>query len=185
MAAVDHQAFAEAYLSTFNSAEAYHITHPKATRESCWAAGSRMLRNGKVKAIIADRLKEMAMEADEVLARFAMQARGDLSPFLKFEDGNVYLDLASPEARQYMYLVKKVQTSNRILKTTISKQAKEELIQQWVQIELHDPQNALTMIGRHLKLFTDKFEGSINHHIDGFEETMDKIYGSDGDETES
>ena len=127
------------------------------------------------------------MEADEVLARLSMQARGTLAPFVKIEDGNVYIDLANPEAQSMMFLVKDVKVASRVLRTTIDDTAnkggtrsKEELIQQWVQVELYDAQAALKLLGTHLKLFTERLEVDNTMHIEGYEEMMTKIWEHHG-----
>lgn len=177
------KAFCEIYLATFNASEAYSRTHPKARKNTCWANGSRLLRNAEVKAYINARLKEQTMEADEVLARLAMQARGDLSPFFVIQNGDVYLDIANPQAQEVMYLVKSVKLTNKVLRTTIDdttkkggSRSKEELIQQWVQVELHDSQAALKLIGQHLKLFTEVHEVNNNLNIENYEEMMSKVW---------
>lgn len=183
------KSFCEYYLQTWNAAEAYARTHPKAARNTCWTNGSELLRNTEVKRYIAERLKEQTMEADEVLARLTMQARGDLSPFLTIQDGQVYLDIANPQAQEMMYLVKSLKLTNKVVRTTIEStggkggvgQKKEELIQQWVQVDLHDAQAALKLLGTHYKLFTERLEVDNTLHIDGYEEMMQKIWGKDAD----
>ena len=179
------KAFCEIYLATFNAAEAYAQTHPKAKRNTCWTQGAETLRNPEVKKYLDARMKEQTMEADEVLARLTAQARGDLSPFFLIQDGQVYLDIANPNAREAMHLVKKISLTNRVLRTTTENAGgkggdkhKEELIQQWVQVELHDPQAALKLIGTHHKLFTERVEVDNTLHIDGYEEMMNKIWNN-------
>lgn len=192
-------AFAEHYLECWNAAEAYQRTHPKAKRNTCWTNGSQLLRNTEVQAHISRRMKELAMSAEETIARLSDQARGNLLPFLKFNDGNIYIDLTNPEAQRFMHLVKTVRLSNRVLRSTTtvsggkdqkgksgktkptSIRTTDDLIQQWVQIELHDVQGALTLIGRHHKLFTDKFELGGELTINGYDEMMEKVFGGNQD----
>ncbi|HEX9997003.1 MAG TPA: terminase small subunit [Abditibacterium sp.] len=122
-----------------------------------------------IRAAIAEKLEQNAMPADEVLHRLAQQARGEHGAFYKFFSpmaGNISTDPDNDEdllnlreqlrsATPYLdfpglymaglgHLIKKFKTSDG----------------QITEVEFYDSQAALTLIGRHHKLFTDKVEHS-------------------------
>lgn len=140
--------FVETYLQTWNASEA---ARRAGYRGRANQIGYRLLTNVDIRAAIERRLSELAMNADEVIARLAAMARGDLSPFVT-EAGTI--DLTTEIARENMFLVKRIKTKER--RGTNDKN--EDWEEVYTEIELHDPQAALVHIGRHLKLFTDKFE---------------------------
>jgi len=124
--------FIETYLSTWNATKSAEIAgygHPN-------VAGARLLTHPEVKAAIEERLKQISMTADEVIARLAQQARSDISIFLK-SNGEPDWGMV----QQYGYLIK------RITKTRSG----------W-QIELHDAQQALMIIAKAQGLLVDRVQ---------------------------
>ena len=141
-------AFIEFYLQCWNAAEAARMAgYPV---NSARQRGHENVTNRYIRAEIESRLSEMSMQADEVLARLANHARGDLSAFVT-RKGTI--DLNSSEAREKFYLLKKARVKQR----REVKGTKKFIVEE-TEIELHDPQAALVHIGRHLKLFTDKID---------------------------
>lgn len=149
------QVFVEHYLFCWNATEAARhagYAHPN-------AQGSRLLVNVSIAAKIAARLAEKAMAADEVMARLADVARGDLADFVDVTDptadldeatdildakakaGGWRLNLGKAEQRGKLHLLKKLKSG------------------QWgPEIELHDPVSALVQIGKHHALFVERTE---------------------------
>ncbi len=168
-------AFGEAYLASMNQTQAYVDTHPKASRETAYRAGSRLMRNDEVRAYIEEKIAERHMGANEALAILANQARADIGRFLKVEDGHVYFDFGNPEAKAHMNLIKKIKTKRK--REIVKGKASEEWEHEWVEVELHDAHAAVVDIGRHFKLFTDKFEATNTLNIVGLEQIMDMVYG--------
>ena len=124
--------FVENYLATWNatrSAEAAGYRHPN-------VAGTRLLSHPEIKAAVADRMRQISMTADEVIARLAQQARADVSLFLH-SNGEPNWDMV----QKYGYLIK------RITKTRSG----------W-QIELHDAQQALNIIAKAQGLLVDRVQ---------------------------
>ena len=124
--------FIETYLSTWNATRAAEIAgykHPN-------VAGASLLRHPEVKAAIAERMKQISMTADEVIARLAQQARADVSVFLR-SSGEPDWEMV----QKYGYLIK------RITKTRSG----------W-QIELHDAQQALMIIAKAQGLLVDRVQ---------------------------
>jgi hypothetical protein len=112
------------------------------------------------------------MSADEGLALLTDQARGRIKPFLKIgSDGYVSFDKSSPEAIENLHLIKRIKVRSR---QTHNGQAGDEV----AEIELHDAQSALSLLGRHHKLFTDQTDMRVTGiHIEDFEEMLEKAYG--------
>jgi hypothetical protein len=151
--------FVKEYLECWNATEAYAVSHPKnKSRGAASVGGSKYLRNPKIRAAIEAGLKAKAMGADEVLARLADMAAGSQYPFIKIkDDGAVYFNFKDPEAKKHLYLIKKLKTKRTRRMEGRGKTA-EEWEDEWVEVELHDPQKALELIGKHHKLFTDQLD---------------------------
>lgn len=102
-----------------------------------------------IKEAIAARMAELQMSADEVLVRLTDHARGSLAPFLRrTPDGELRgFDLSDDKP---LHLLQKISITTRRLK--------DDEIEEKVTLELHPVQGALTLLGKHRKLFTDKVE---------------------------
>ncbi|GAF84172.1 unnamed protein product [marine sediment metagenome] len=135
--------FVEYYLQCWNATKAAERAGYRVPKQE----GSRLLSYDAIKEKIAERLAEIAMDADEVLARLADQARGEGTKYLTV-GGSV--DLARIIADDKQHLVKKVK------RRTITD--KNGNIIEYQEVEFHDTQNALVQLGRHHKLFTDRVE---------------------------
>jgi hypothetical protein len=70
------QAFVNEYIRCWNASEAARRTGSKG--KAAWQQAWRMSRNVEVQAAISERIQQAALAANEVLARLAAQARGDL-----------------------------------------------------------------------------------------------------------
>lgn len=90
----------------------------------------------EIKAAVAERMRQISMTADEVIARLAQQARADISIFLQ-PNGEPDWDMV----KKFGYLIK------RITKTRSG----------W-QIELHDAQQALAIIAKAQGLLVDRVQ---------------------------
>lgn len=138
------QAFVEAYLENgFNATRAAKAAgYSHANKQ-----GPRLLVNVGIRAAIDARMDELAMGANEVLARLAGQAGASIENFL---DGKNRLDLKTARANGQLHLVHKLKQSEHV----------DPLggITRKVEIELYDAQAALVALGRHHVLFTDRFE---------------------------
>lgn len=150
-------AFIEHYLACWNGAQAARDAgySPKTAKEQA----SRMLTKVNVQEAIQVRLAELKMSADEVLARLTEHARGSLADFIDVAQPSIDLEdagdmdeahatvsgwrlnLAKAEHAGKLHLLKKLKSG------------------QWgPEIEIHDAQAALALLGKHHKLFTDKVE---------------------------
>lgn len=161
-------AFVEFYLTCWNETEA--------ARRAGYANPNnnahRLMVNDGIKAAIQERLAELKMGADEVLARISDHARSSIADFVDVAAPSTQLEeaesvdeahaivsgwrlnLAKAKQSGKLHLIKKLKSS------------------QWgPEIELHDPQTALTLIGKHHGLFVEKID--ISHQE--IEKFLDKL----------
>jgi len=97
------------------------------------------------------------MSAEECLQRLAAQSRSDVSEFINQGGG---IDWEKVKAKGY--LVKRVKHNKG----------------QNSEIELHDSQRALELIGKHHRLFADRLEIGGKLDVIGFETLLERVYGS-------
>lgn len=154
-----HMAFVDAYFScNMNATEAYSRIFPDAKRESCRARGSSLLTNINIQSEIEKRLSQQTMGKSELLARLSAMARASTLPFIRITDeGFVYFDFSHPDAKDYMFLIRKIKTK-RTRRLEGKGESAEVWEDEWVEVELHDAQSALEKIGRYHKLFVDRRE---------------------------
>lgn len=152
-----HQQFAEEYLRTFNKTSAYQAVYSTVSRRVAAVNAHRLMKdNAEVVEYIQLRIAETAMSADEVLARLAEHARGDIGEYLRHAPvtDDVLIDLPKAVEAQKTRLIKKL-TQKRTTRTMRDDSEIEELV---TSIEMYDAQAALGMIGRKHGLFVDRQE---------------------------
>jgi hypothetical protein len=148
-----HKKFIDEYLMCWNATAAYRATYPKASYDSAGVLASNLLGNVRIQEEISERLKH---RANEVLARLADQARGSHYPFIRIDaDGFVYFDFSDDDAKKHFHLIKKIKTKRQ--RQIFGKgDLAQEWEGEWVEVELHDPQRALELIGKHHSLFVER-----------------------------
>jgi len=128
--------FVEEYLECWNQTKAARragYAHPD-------VMGCRLVKVQVVKDLIQQRLTEKGMAADEVLFRLSQMARLSLGDFIEApESGGWKIDLEA--VKEKGHLVKRI-------KTTLT----------GPEIQLHDSQKALELMGKHHRLFVDRVE---------------------------
>lgn len=149
------QAFIHEYLLDFNATRAAERAGYRGNDNTLAVTGHDLIRNPKIAEAIQKRLQEKAMSADEVLMRLAEQARGDMGGYLS-DDGEI--DIAAMKAAKQTHLLRKVKRTVR----TGESESGGTWAETRVEVELHDAQSALNLIGRHHKLFTDKIEHDVH-----------------------
>jgi phage terminase large subunit len=154
---IDDEAFVIEYFNeNMNATRAYLNLHPKAEYGSARSSGSQILAKPNIRARIDEVLKEKAMPRDEVLARLGDMARASHRPYIRIDtDGFIYFDFSHPEALANIHLIKKIKTKRERRVVGAGEEA-ETWEGEWVEVELHDPQKALELIGRYYKMFADK-----------------------------
>lgn len=133
------QAFVWEYLTDFNAAGAARRAGYK--EKTARQSGKENLTKPYIQAAIQSAMAERAMAADEVLLRLGQQARADHSKCLKVENGKPYVDFEALINAGLGHLIKKLKPTDH-----------------GVEVEFHDAQRALELIGKHHKLFTEKHE---------------------------
>lgn len=130
------RAFIDYYVIEKNGTKAARLAGYKGNDATLAAVAYENLRKPHIRAEIDRRFRDLAMGADEVLARLGDIARIDMSEFIKIDHGIPFLDLEKAEAASKLHLLKKFKTTK-----------------QGIEIELYDAQSALETIGKHLGLF--------------------------------
>ena len=149
-------AFVDEYLTCMNATQAYRLVYPKASYASANTASARLLTNTNIKAEIERRMKEHAMPAHEALARLTAIARATLFPFVRVDEGgHIYFNFKDEEAKKHMYLIRRIKSRKH---ETFNEKKKELNSEKWVEVELHDSQRALELLGKYHVLFTEKVE---------------------------
>ena len=144
----DKQAlFIEKYLQCFNATEACRGVYDSDDDNTLASIGSENLRKPKIAEKISQRLQESAMSADEVLARLAEQARGEIGAYIR-DDGTVEFERIVADGKAH--LLKKVHKTTRFTKSG------DEIVR--LTVETYDAQRALELIGKYHKLFVDRTE---------------------------
>lgn len=139
--------FVEEYLRTFNATAA--AIAAGYSEKTASVIGHENLRKPNIDAEIKSRLSERAMPADEVLARTADIARGDLSEWLT-ADGDI--DIKALRVSGKGHLLKKYKVTRR---TTTTKSGNEfETIT--TEIELYPADAAHDKLMRYHGLYNDK-----------------------------
>lgn len=162
------QAFLEHYLRCWNAAEAARLAGYSV--KSARQIGARLLSDDDIKLAITERLTELQMGANEVLVRLSQQARANMMDFvdrrgrINIFDREALDKLKGPESQEALaelelevmrrqqlgLLVKKYKTRERKLA--------DMTVEYYSEIELHDAQAALVHLGKHHRLFAEKFE---------------------------
>ena len=167
-----HQQFVNEYLKCWNATEAYKAAYPKASSDTARNNGSALLANASITAEIQQRLNESAMTANEVVQRLGKHGRADMSDFLEVDESGYSLCLDKAKKLGKLDLLKKI---TRTEKTFKAKGGEETVVT--TTVELHDVQNALTLIGKKHGLFSDQFK--ITNELDRALELLEKNLDDD------
>jgi phage terminase small subunit len=136
------QAFVDEYLKTRNATQAAIAAgySPKTAHVIGW----ENLRKPEVDEVIRQRLDENAMLANEVIALLSDQARGDMSDFVSFYEGDKrpFIDLKKAHESGKFKLIKKLKYA----------------ADGGIEFELYDAQAAAVHLGKTHGLFIDKKE---------------------------
>ena len=112
----------------------------------------RLLRLNKVREYIRRQLKQSIMSSDEVLGRLSKQARASFSDVLDNE-GQFSLKLAKKRGTDD--LIRKLKVKKTTRTDPLTKETVEETTH---ELELHNSQAALELMGKHHRLFADVVE---------------------------
>lgn len=138
------EVFINEYLKCFNATKAAKAAGY--SDKTAYSSGQRLLKQDEIAARVRERLSESAMDANEVLYHLAQIARGDMDDIVDYL-GN--LDLMKARDLGKTNLIKRVR--QRSTKSENSDTTETET-------EAYDRLKALELIGKHLKLFTERQE---------------------------
>lgn len=142
--------FANEYLIDLNATRAYKAAYPNVKKDETAAqAGSRMLRNVKVASYIQKRMDERTQRTeitqDMVLMELAKIGFANITDYVTIKKGFVEIkstDQIPPEKLGAIASIKEGANG--------------------IEVKLNDKQKALELIGRHLGMFRDKVELSVD-----------------------
>jgi phage terminase small subunit len=145
----DDKAMLAAYFkNNMIGTRAWMATHPKASYESAAVSASEWLKKPNIKAAIDQFLDDNLMGEKETMWRMGAIAKADLLPFIcTGEDGFVYFDLSDPQAMEFNFLIKEMETKRERRIEGKGKDA-ETWEGEWVRVKLHDAYAALRDIAK-------------------------------------
>ena len=141
--------FVAEYLTDFNATAAYRRAGYTARGNSAEVNASRLLRNAKVAAVIdeaiEERLKALGVTSYRVLEELSKLGFSDIRNYVKWGSTSVKLIDSEELADEAAPAVAEVSQTPTQYGNSI-------------KFKLHDKKGALELLGKHLKLFTDKHE---------------------------
>jgi phage terminase small subunit len=137
------QSFIIEYLKSWNATDA--AIKAGYSEKTARQQGSRLLTKVDISEVIAQRLSEMKVSADEAIVGLSDIARSDISNFVDVVNGLPIIDFEKAKKAGKLHLLKKITYG----KGTIS-------------FELYDKQAALNTLARHHGLLTEKIQIDVN-----------------------
>lgn len=130
---------------------------------SAESKGSQLLRNIKVRKLVDNyltkRASKLEIKAEKVLEELARLAFANMQDYIKIQDGEFYIDFSALTRDQ----------AAAIQEVTVEEysegRGEEKRDIKRTKFKLNDKKGALELLGKNLKLFTDKVEhtGTITH----------------------
>ena len=154
------QAWSDAWLETFNKTEAARRAKYRGNDITLASIGYENFRKPHIQEYIKTRLEEKVMTSEEVLSRFAEEARLSIADFLDKDT----LKIDPKKVHEKGHLVKSI---------THSKYGP--------KLELYDAQAARLNIGKQLGLFSDKhvLEVKLEKELDGILAVLEEVLQPD------
>lgn len=146
----------DAYLVCYSAAEAARRSGYSPKRAD--SAGWRVLQRQDVRDAVQERLQEHRATADDVLHVLSRQMHASLEDCVTLRpDGSWSIDVQRIDERRAWPLVRKLR---RTMRRVEGAGEAEPLVEDRIEIELHDPQKAAELLARHHKLL-DRGEESV------------------------
>lgn len=134
--------WAQAYIVTLNETEASRRAGYKGNDNVLAVQGHHNIRNPKIMAYVRDALRHHAMSAEEVLVRLSDIGRNDLGDCL---NSFGQIDPLEAKRKGKSHLIKRF----KLKTTTITEKDGTEKDIAETEIEMHDPQTALTLLAKY------------------------------------
>lgn len=139
--------FVQYYVTVANMNGAKAARMAGYSEKTAKAIANLLLAEPEVRAAVDEYLDMASMNASETLKRLTDWGRGSIEPFLR-EDGSI--DLNTPQARENLHLIKKIEVAGK------DENGKPDKI----RIELHDAKDAVTQIAKVHGMFVERVEHS-------------------------
>jgi len=158
------QAFVNEYTRDFCATQA--AIRAGYSGKTAYSLGQRLLKNAEISDAIRQRIEEKTMGADEVLTRLADMARSDMADLMAITTSGFTIELTTKNesgeiiANPKTKLIKKIKQKVTTYLAKSEDGEDREVIE--TELELYDAQAALVQIGKHLKLFSDPAQVSMN-----------------------
>jgi phage terminase small subunit len=151
--------FVKEYLVDLNATRAAIAAgYSKRTAE---AAGSRLLRHVKVGAEIekqiAERKQRLNISADAVLQELAKIAFANMMDYVTIQEGEAYVDL-SKVTREQAAAIQEITAETYVDGYKGKGEEKKPIVVKRTRFKLADKRASLELLGKHLKLFTERTE---------------------------
>lgn len=159
--------FCDEYLIDLNATRAYMVAYPNVKNKNVAAVNaSKLLRNAKVAAYIAERMKER-QERTEVTQDMVVQELAAIA-FAKATD---YAEVINSNV-----LIKNTKELSEIEKRAISgiKMGKSG-----IELKLCDKEKALELLGRHLGMWNDKVDINLDESKSKLDDLIQQMRGDD------
>lgn len=155
----DELAFMAAYFEcNANGTRAWLKLHPNSSYAAAKSSASDFLTNPNLRASIRKVWEARAMSAEEAIGRMSAIATADLHPFIRIDDdGFTYFNFADPQAQEYLFLVKEMETK-RERRIEGKGEDAETWEGEWIKVKLHDAYTALRDIAKMHGKLTEKIE---------------------------
>jgi phage terminase small subunit len=132
---------------------------------SAYEMGSRNLKRPEVRQYLNERLSEMSLSANQVLARLAEIANGSIEDLLD-EDGN--FDFKAAKKTGKLALVKKLKRKKSTKTEPVGEGEQTAIVESDdIEFEMYSSHEALRDIGKYHKLFVERHqvEGTVSTYI--------------------
>jgi phage terminase small subunit len=184
--------FVDAYVgeARFNATKAALLAGY--SEKTAYAIGSENLKKLEIKAALDEKLREITLGANEVLARLTDIANGSIEDVVD-EDGK--FDFQAAKKAGKLPLIKKLKRKTTSKKVDAVTEDEEEtletsLILEEVEFEMYSSHEALRDLGKYHSLFTEKIrhegEMAVNHSGEiAFQAMAEKIYDGDSHNNKS
>jgi phage terminase small subunit len=145
--------FIEEYCADFNAAQA--AIRSGYSETSARNIGCENLTKPYIRAAIRERLNELTMSSAEAAMRLTRWGRGSLRPFLRITaDGEAVVDLSTAEAQDQLDLIRRIKQTEQ----TIRSKDGSEYTTVRIEIELHDPKDAIVQMAKLHGMFRERVD---------------------------
>jgi phage terminase small subunit len=141
---------------------------PKTAR----AAASRLLTKSNVQAMIAELTKAKAdaldLKAEQVLRELKLMGFSNMLDYIRVQDGDAYIDL-SKLTREQAAAIQEI-----TVEEYTEGKGKDKRDIRKTRFKLTDKRGSLELLGRHLKLFSEKVQMDVKHTFGGVDDMSEE-----------